>query len=88
MTRSELKDEKLLELQRRLEERKEQRKREQEASKIAPDRKSSQRTRTLAQNKVSSKSCTAKPVMFIQVTSFWVMFVHDKFSTPNRNLHF
>merc|ERR1711994_1220544 len=50
-----VKDEKLLALQQKLEEKKEQRKREQEASRITPNKKSSLRIRTLAQEKKSSE---------------------------------
>lgn len=54
-TRPIIKDEKLLALQQKLEEKKDQRKREQEASRIVPDKKSSLRIQTLAQEKKSSE---------------------------------
>ena len=56
----EIKDEKLLALQRRLDERRELRKREQEASKITPNKKSSQRLRQLSANKKSGEQARWK----------------------------
>ena len=52
-TKPEVKDEKILELQRKLEERKEQRRQEQESAKIVPDKKSIRRLNELNASKVS-----------------------------------
>ena len=53
-TKPEIKDEKILELQRKLDERREQRRQEQESAKIVPDKKSTKRLKELNASKVSS----------------------------------